>query len=568
MPTPPPPNLAWAKALLQQVRAAGVEGVVLSPGSRSTPLTVAVAEDEDLDKIIHFDERGAAYHALGIAKGSGTPVALVCTSGTAAANYLPAVTEAFQDQVPLVILTADRPSELVDVGANQTIDQRQIYGRFVKAAVDLTPPEPGVSPRTWLKKAATVLDEVRRSPRGPVHINVRFREPLLEADVEDLQPENIPKQPPKSREDGTIPYGEIADSLSSLRGILIAGRNLTATDGEAILSLAERLNWPVLPDIQSQLRLREHDHIIHFADLILANTAGLNAAEVVLHLGGPYLSKRLLTWIGEGEFKNYFHVEPSGRTLDPSGRVTQRIVATVASFCENLVKEPIHPAPGSWPSEWRQASDRVSTLLETVLSPAAGNSEPMFARALAEWIPEDHALFLSSSLPIRHFDSFAAPRPAAPAVFANRGVSGIDGIIATAAGVARGRKSGTTVFIGDLAALHDLNSLALLQDQAYPFVLVLLNNDGGGIFHLLPIAGETDVFEPYFGTPHGLQFKSAAEMFDLPYRACATFNDFHSAYTGACGQPKTTIIELKTDRRQTAGQIRDILSRIQHNQGE
>ncbi|GIV62250.1 2-succinyl-5-enolpyruvyl-6-hydroxy-3-cyclohexene-1-carboxylic-acid synthase [Rhodocaloribacter litoris] len=573
-------NRFWAELLVEELVRCGVSFFSLAPGSRSTPLVTAVAAHPEARAHMHFDERGAAFLALGYARATGRGAAWVTTSGTAVANGLPAVVEAAMDGVPLLLLTADRPPELRDTGANQAIDQVKLFGDYVRWQFDLPVPDPAPDPAMVLTTVDQAVYRACRAPRGPVHLNVMFREPLApEPDGGDFPAEGASlrawyaRGTPYTTYTGpawtTSPPGDFVEILAGVeRGLVVAGRLGTAAEGQAVRRLAEALGWPLLPDVGSQVRLgREHASPVRvdYFDLLLAQPgfAETHRPEAVLHFGRRPTSKRLARLLETTAPPLYALFQPDPFRHDPAHRVTHRFEVDLAAFATALATAVPSRAAGAaaWLAGWKTASDRVGAWLNTAL-PATGLSEPAVAHAVTRLLPPEHSLVLAASMPVRDADVFAAADGPAVPVFANRGASGIDGTVATAAGVALGRAAPATLLIGDLALLHDLNSLALLRRA--PVVVVVLNNDGGGIFHFLPIARHTGVFEPFFGTPHGLGFEHAARLFDLPYHRPATLADFEAAYREACATGQAALIEVVTDRRAN----RALHDRLQKEAGE
>lgn len=554
-----------------------MDSFCVAPGSRSTPLVAALAENEGARELVHFDERGTAFAALGYARATGRPAAWITTSGTAVANGLPAVVEAATDGVPMVLLTADRPPELRQTGANQTIDQPDIFGDFVRWRFDLPAPDPGLDPAMVLTTVDQAAYRASRAPRGPVHLNLMFREPFL-PDPED---EEEPLPAPDSWLEADGPYTRYAaarpaigeaeieslrDALGSTeRGLLVAGRLASREQGEAVLRLADALGWPLLADVSSQVRLgADSESLVAYYDALLADEAfaGAHAPEAVLHVGGRSLSKRLERFLLRSRPDPYVVVRENPFRLDPHHRVTHSVEADVVDFCAAFARVAGRTPPEdcSWTAGWREASEEAGRRLDGFLSGAPEPSEPLVARLVSRNVPADHGLVVASSMPIRDLDTYAATGGAPVPVAANRGASGIDGTVATAAGFARGLGRPVTLLIGDLALLHDLNSLAMLRDLRV--VVVAINNDGGGIFSFLPVSRHEEFFEPYFGTPQGVGFEPAAAMFGLAYDQPRTTDELVEAYRAACARDGSTLIEVKTDREENVALHRELLAGI------
>jgi len=569
----PRANRLWAYLIVEELLRCGVDFFCVAPGSRSTPLVAALAANERARSLIHFDERGTAFAALGYARATGRPAAWITTSGTAVATGLPAVVEAATDGVPMVLLTADRPPELRQTGANQTIDQPDIFGDYVRWRFDLPAPDPDIDPAMVLTTVDQAAYRASRTPQGPVHLNLMFREPFL-SDPED---EDIPSGP-ASWVQGDEPYTRYAATKPAVdemeihrvwetlrpvkHGLVVAGRLASRKQGEAVLRLAGTLGWPLLPDLGSQVRLGSEGIAAHYDALVAGDSfAGSHVPEAVVHVGGRSLSKRLEQFLASSRPDPYVVVRENPFRLDPAHRVTHSVEANVLDFCTALVWAATEAPPAMnplWTAGWLEASEEVARHLEGIFS--GEPNEPLVARLLSRNVPPDHGLVVASSMPVRDLDTYATTDGAPVPVAANRGASGIDGTVATAAGFARGLGRPVTLLIGDLALLHDLNSLAMLRDVHV--IVVVLNNDGGGIFSFLPIARHEEFFEPYFGTPQGVGFEPAAKMFGLAYEHPGTMEEFVEAYGSACARGSSTLIEVKTDRKENVTLHRRLLEEV------
>lgn len=552
-------NTLWGSLVIEELIRCGVDFFCISPGSRSTPLTAAAARNPRARKVICHDERGAAFHALGYARGSGRPAALICTSGSAAANYFPAVIEAEREQLPLIILSADRPPELRDTGANQTIHQPGMYGRYVKWHFDLPCPTDAIPPAMVLTTVDQLVYQARNAPGGPVQLNCMFREPLGPAAVApaaDLQSWRKHDHSYTSyAERVSRPSAEDLDRAGALladarNGILAVGRLTSLAERNAVSELAARLGWPVFADVTSGLRLAKGmPPLVPFFDQVLLseNMMAELRPGMVLHLGGQILSKRWLRFLKKYPPEQLLLVQNHPRRYDPEHLGGFRLESDIAVFCEAVrFFTPASP-DAAWRQRWQEASQRVEALILQLPAPAAAISEISAAVLVSQHIAAGSGLYLAASMPVRDMDMYGLPGNGV-AVGANRGASGIDGTIASAAGFAAGLGLPVTLMAGDLAALHDLNSLALLPEAATPVIVVVLNNHGGGIFSFLPVAAEEDVFETYFATPHRYEFQQAAAMFGLAYHRPANNGDFLKYYRQAQQSGTSAVIEIITDR--------------------
>lgn len=512
-------NSLWGYLIVEELLRNGIDHFCISPGSRSAPLTVAAARHPDAHKIICHDERGAAFLALGYARATGRTAVLICTSGTALANYWPAVIEAAMDRLPMLILSADRPPESLDTGANQTIQQARMFGDYVKWQCELPCPSTEVSARMVLTTLNQAIHQSWTAPPGPVHLNCPFREPLapeplgVSADYLDSLSHWLQTRSPLTQYQRPIrtPDAIAVRALSKIlrktrRGLVAVGRLNTDRERSAVLRLLQRLRWPVHVDITSGLRLGAGDvPIIHYFDQLLLSpeTRQSLQPDTLLHLGGSLVSKRFLEFSEQlSETTQYLLIDGHPFRHDPGHRVTLRMEADIVAASVALLATLEEREPDALTQTLQAYSEAIgATIDETLAADPESLGEIAVARLIAERIPARQGLWLASSMPIRDMDMYGKPRAHTVRVGANRGASGIDGTLAAAVGFATGLRRPVTVLLGDLALLHDLNSLVLAHNSSAPLVIVVLNNNGGGIFSFLPIARFTDVFESYFAAP-------------------------------------------------------------------
>ncbi|HPO12741.1 MAG TPA: 2-succinyl-5-enolpyruvyl-6-hydroxy-3-cyclohexene-1-carboxylic-acid synthase [Candidatus Hydrogenedentes bacterium] len=569
-------NHLWAGLLVEELARGGVCCFCISPGSRSTPLAMAAARHPRVPSVVHFDERGAAFHALGWASATGKPAVLICTSGSATANFWPAVVEASMSGVPLILLTADRPPELLDCGANQAIDQIRLYGEYVRWSFTLPCPDPEIPPGMVLTTVDQALYRAQHPPAGPVHLNCMFREPLapllkdqeqIKACMETLSKWRHAQAPFTSFRIPNIRL-KTEDDLALLnllndvkRGLLVVGRLRTAKESEAARLLAETLQWPVFPDVCSGVRLAgatKAPYVAHYDQLLLSDTFQRECTpEFVLHLGGAITSKRLQEHLARLR-PEYMLVNAQPFRQDPFHQVTHRVEMGITGFGKWLTPSVRDIGAPSWGKDFSEYSQRISRQVDDWLNEASALSEIAVARLVSRQRPAGSIVFLGNSMPIRDMDMYGAPDGPEGLVVANRGASGIDGNIATAAGYANALQTPVTAVIGDLAALHDLNSVSLLRASAAPVILVVVNNNGGGIFSLLPIAEYEENFEKCFGTPHGLTFEEAARMFGISYACPDSQELFAQAYGQAIAKGSSSLIEVRTDRAENVRAHREL----------
>jgi 2-succinyl-5-enolpyruvyl-6-hydroxy-3-cyclohexene-1-carboxylate synthase len=581
-------NHLWSRLIVEELRRNGVDTFYISPGSRSTPLTVAAAQTEGVRTYVHFDERGAAFAAMGHAMGSERPTALICTSGSAAANYLPAIVEASQSGTPLIVLTADRPPELTDAGANQAIDQTGLYRNFVRWEHALPCPTQEMPAQAVLTAIDQAVFRSNGIDPGPVHINCPFREPLAPTNTGDDWTEYLVPLEPWLGSDA--PYTTYARSvpelsqhdldqlerilLESERGLIVFGRLVRQPERDAASAIAEHLGWATLRDVLAAPIVFGSGGLEYWCyDLLLASEKFSDGfqPDTVVHLGGPLVSKRLLSHLATSKLKHYVRITSDFRRNDPAHLTTLKLAIAVESAHRALTSSdvlsdlPNRLAQLEWMKRvFKVPQDKLLDILDSVFeSEDEELTEPSLMRRLETLHKDSPAIFFGNSMPVRDADMFFLRVSVGDGAYAaNRGASGIDGNIATAAGLTRGSQRRVTAVVGDLAALHDLNSIALLRDCDPPVTLVIINNDGGGIFHFLPVAEAFDEFETYFGTPHGLTFRQAAVMFGLDFYHPSNMEAFIHAFGESQNAKRSTIIEVRTDREENVRLHREILQRV------
>ena len=559
----------WGTWIIEELTRNGIRFFCVSPGSRSTPLTVAVAESSQAQSRMIIDERAAAYFALGYARATGYAAALIATSGTAVANYLPAIIEASVEQVPMLVLTADRPPELHDCGANQTIKQEDIFGSYVRWFHNPGCPGAEMPVKALLSVVDYAVQRTQTPVPGPVHLNFPFREPFF-ADA-DANIKTASLALPHDWHAGTEPYvrwrpprkspdTKLLDALLQARpecGILSVGRVPTMAV-PSIKRLAQTLGWPLFADVASGLRLGIdcHERIAYYDSLLVA--VDNNAAwrpEAIWHLGAPPLSKRWLTFWETTIVEQTVWVANHPLREDPTHLFNWRIESAIGAFCqaciERLTKKPHSTFP--WLKRWQELDAQTERLMARHFDQASATapvpSEGHLARLLSRLIPAEQGFFIGNSLPVRMVDIYGSSQGTTARIAVNRGASGIDGLIASAAGYACGLQRPVTLLIGDISTLHDLNSLGLLEDNGFPVYVVICNNHGGGLFSFLPIAKDRQaIFEKFFGTPHQRTFAAAGELFGLDYHEAGSLQSLAEGYTNAVAKSRSAVIEVTTER--------------------
>jgi 2-succinyl-5-enolpyruvyl-6-hydroxy-3-cyclohexene-1-carboxylate synthase len=559
--TAPNRNALWARAAVDELAAAGVDAVCVCPGSRSTPLTVALADHDDIRIFSHLDERSAAFFALGRGKRTGTPTPVVTTSGTATANLHPAVMEASQARVPLLLLTADRPPELRDSGANQTVDQEKLYGGAVRQYRDLPEPEAeGRKLRSLRTAVCRAVGESTGSNPGPVHLNFPFRKPLEPVDVPGDVPENFAKNHPLAAtgrdgpfvavEHGTAAPADrtlnrIADAAAGAdRGLVVAGPSDGGLSADAAADLTDATGFPVLADPLSDVRFGPHTTdapVVGGYDGFLA--ADPPEPDFVLRFGASPTSKPLRKFLAASDARQVV-VDPAGGWREAEFTASDLAVADENETACSLA-DRVDSGRDNWTDRWLDFEDRywhavaefdTDALLEgDVLGVVAGEA------------PDPATVFVSNSMPVRDLDRFGEPRAADLTVLGNRGASGIDGVTSTALGAGSATDDPLVLVTGDLAYYHDSNGLLALERCGVDATVVLVNNDGGGIFHLLPIEDFDPPFTGQFKTPHGLDFAPTGDTYDLEFTRVDRLAGFSEAYRESVDSDGTQVIEVRTD---------------------
>ncbi len=573
------PTYACVGAFVDELQRAGMRHVVICPGSRSTPLAMIFAGHPAIRTWMHIDERSAAFFALGMAKHLREPVALVCTSGTAAANFLPAVVEAKLSRIPLLILTADRPHELREDGAPQSIDQNRLYGTHVKWFVEAALPEAN---NTALRYVRTLADRAtalaRTAPAGPVHLNFPFREPLtpdplagsplpLLAERDQAawygRPANMPYT--------TVPDGQpltldahIVDAVRPLleharKGLIIVGPHTDPALPAAVARLAQLLGYPVLADPLSQLRTSADDtsHSMSSYDAFLRLDAFVQQAqpEVVLRLGAMPTAKPVLLYLQHYSNCPQIVVNEYGTWEEPTQLAHVLVQSPSSAFCASLA-EQITWQPErdeAWLRRWQRADAVTREALQEAIDDMPVLFEGRVFTELAELLPEDATLYVGNSMPVRDLDTFFWTRGQRVHILGNRGANGIDGVISSALGASAAaslqeQKQPMVLVIGDLSFFHDQNGLLAAKLHRLDLTIVLINNDGGGIFSFLAQAAHPEHFEQLFGTPTGLDFQPVIQMYGGTFQRAETWTQFREAVMQGITRGGLQVVEIVTER--------------------
>lgn len=533
-PSPGDEAASFCATLADEWVRLGIGHAVVAPGSRSTPLAVALLRQPGITVHVFHDERSASFAALGIGRASGRPAVLLCTSGTAAAQFHAAVVEAHLADVPLLVCTADRPPEARDVAAPQTIDQVNLFGPSVRWFHDPGVPTVHAS-STWRSLASRSVAAATGARPGPVHLNLPFREPLLGSPLHVPAPRDGAWMRDVARpgvDEGSC--AEAAALLAGGRTVVVAG----AGASPAVLDAARRVGWTVFADPASGLRTGDPAVVCAFDAVLRASSP---AATAVLRVGDPPASKVLAQWV-DSLGVPVVQVTRSGRFIDPSHRVSLHLHGDVAAIVENVASR-VAPDDDAWASWWRRAEAAARSVIDGWADTRHG--EPAVANRVAAAVRPGSHLVLSSSMPIRDMEWFGGHMPGVT-VHANRGANGIDGVVSTAVGVALATAAPTTLLIGDVACLHDTNGLLGLARRGLDMDIVVVNNDGGAIFSFLPQRQATDdvEFETLWGTPHGVSFAALAAAHGIEHVSVASAVDL----PGVLGPRGVRLVEVRTDR--------------------
>lgn len=555
-------NAAWAALAMEVLARLGVETIITSPGSRSTPLTLAAARNPRLEALTILDERSAGFYALGLAKRTHRPVGLVCTSGSAAANYWPVVVEASMSGTPLLLLTADRPPELRQCSSGQTIDQLKFYGDYVRAFHEIALPEASGSLLNYLRQ--TLVHAVNRSlgpDAGPVHLNFPFRDPLVpdSAAVQGVfsaeileAAATVQTRPCESVLSSSQIDDVVLERMSSHpRGIIVVGsENPVGGDeafADAVAMISHKLGWPVLADVINPLRHHggENAAIVAHYDTFLRDPAHAETLQptAILQIGSLPTSKVLRAWLESLDAVSFLSTTRPINT-DPLHRVATPIYGDAHTLAEQLQHRK--PSEG-WTSAWMTAEETTSGRVDSSMEDLNTQFEGKVAWLLSLHLPVGSTVFLASSMSVRYAEYFWAVSSRAYSIFANRGANGIDGTLSTSLGVAH-RGKPTVLLTGDLAFLHDSNGLLAANQLSGSLTIVLINNAGGGIFEHLPVATMDPPFEAYFATPQRVAFNSLCDAHGIGYQRIKAWAAFVEAIEQTPGEG-IRLLEIRTDRK-------------------
>ncbi len=554
-------NIVWARLLVEQLISLGVKNASISPGSRSTPLTYALASNNRIKCHIMVDERSSAFFALGIAKQTGSPVLVVTTSGTAAAELYPAIIEAYQSRVPLIIATADRPPHLRNMGANQTINQKNIFKNHIRYSCELPMPAVEERPLNILKQELIkAFNIAAHTDRGPVHLNIPFDKPfepdnftdiITDSLIKKIAPGNTKKISAKPGHSLSKGSGIIKKITVTERGIIFCGSGYYSYDSAKLIAqLSNKTGYPVIADGAAGLRFGmnlDKNIIENFSRLCASSKFAENySPRIIIQFGAAPTSASMLDFFKSSHSEKYL-INEFGDWTDPSGTAKKTIPMTVSSFCSNVLKLlGRHKASFGWFNKLKVLDFIASNYKADLINNAPFPFEGRIVNEIISSLPGECNLIISNSLPVRDFDSYAPVSDKKINVFTNRGASGIDGLISTALGIASRSELPSYLITGDLAFYHDLNALAVSGMKSIPLRIILINNNGGGIFEHLPIAKHKNVFE-FFKTPLNLNFGNIVKGYGLKYKLIKNWKDLRGILESRGRSKSAEVFEIKTD---------------------
>ncbi len=571
-------NVACAQLLLEEYARCGGRHVFATPGSRSAPLAVAAARSTNVALHMCVDERTASFAALGAVRTSGAPAVVFTTSGTAVANVLPSVVEANESGLPLLVLSADRPAELLECGANQAIRQESMFGSQVRWAFQLPVPRDGADARVWLSAMDQAMARAQGTRPGPVHLNLPLDEPLAPIDVPfRFEPaaavdrwlgQAAPWRRHHTPHVGLRDASALEAILCSARdGVIVVGAIDNPEEAYHARALAQRAPWPVIADLSSGLRAPVNQpRTLRHGSLLLRSASAcaggvLPRPDVVLRVGGPCAWRHVDEWCASA---GRLVVAGTGTRFDPCHSAADHAPTSLAELSALEGWKDCESSAST--GQWERADQLADAVLRQGVELTEGPlTEPAIAAAVLAHLPDGAVLVAGSSMPVRDLEAFGGGIARSGRCMANRGASGIDGTLATAAGASIASGEPVVALVGDLATLHDLSSLELLRRVPAPVLLVVVNNDGGGIFESLPIASHADVVGPAFTTPHGLGFAGAATMFGLGYRRVTTGAELRTALRSGTSPAKlkrSTIVEVIVHRQSSAAARAALFARL------
>lgn len=540
-------NLEWSETLVKELIKQGVRNFCLAYGNRSTPLVLACAHHPLAKTHTHFDERGLGFFALGLAKAIEEPVAIIVTSGTAVGNLMPAVMEAYHAQVPLIVLTADRPHELRETKANQTCDQVKFFGNYARFFFDMPTPDSQYGNRFLQSTIAHAVHKSQYPIKGPVHLNCPFREPFFD----NLQTQfNIPFSTAFITPKMQLDLQDLSFLFEQIdlydEGIILVGQLHETLEIAPLVALSKHFNFPILTEVHSNLRKTGFDAILPYPILTLRHAKKLQCPtpKMVLLIGDSFVSKDILEILKEKEVECVIQVTSSSCKADPEHFANFHLIADISDFCKKAIEGCEKKAISHFFQKWSMGAKKIKDAVDEALDKTDQISEPMISLLLTDLAEQETNFFISNSMPIRFMNDFFQHKAQRMQIYTNRGLSGIDGNIATCVGIASGSESPLIAMIGDQAALHDLNSFSLIKPEQ-KLLVIIINNSGGSIFYKVASQISREISEKFFVGKHNWQFASIAEMFQIPYLQVDSLDSFSFGLNQFFDKKESMICEVQ-----------------------
>lgn len=520
----------------------------IAPGSRSSLLTMAVAKHPKANKFICIDERSLGFLALGWSKKNNRPAVVITTSGTAVANLFPSILESSKSHIPLLILTTDRPFELLDSNANQTTEQANIFSGFVKKSYNIAPPSEDVPVDAVKGIFSKALKACMYNDMGPVHINLQFREPL--ANIKSKKSYPWPKDEDLQEIKAISFFEDLKEVFCFSNGLIVIGEMSPNYAQKNILDLAKKIGWPVYADILSNARFLESENIIDQFELCLSSEKILQQLDFsnIVFFGSRIVSKKFWQWLGKTSKTKLYHVTDSCENVDQNGKFSSIIADNLLGLTKELLEVILPKTHSNNLLLLKEYETKFLYYSEKFLQTQKNNNEASFCMELLKNISSPTNIFLSASMPIRYFDYFCAQKNEHIKLYSNRGLSGIDGVLSSAIGMSMASdKEKNVLIIGDIAFLHDANGLLSFRNLKKPLLVVVINNNGGAIFNLLPIAHEKEIVEEFFITPQHCDIEKLCRAYDVNYERISTIENFSDTLKKFFAEQTNTIVEIKTD---------------------
>jgi len=558
-------NNLWAKIFIDQLADLGVKFACISPGSRSTPLTYTLSKNRKIKSFIHVDERSSAYFALGLAKATGFPVIVITTSGTAVAELYPAIIEAYHQRIPLIVCTADRPSELIGTGANQTINQHNIYKNHIRWFRDLGLPSISESGLHHLQRIAINSFHISLyNDKGPVHLNFPFRKPLEPFSFTDEVNKGIFKIKPQrgfnykmelSKHSARISEKFLEKIITTERGIIITGpldydRQLI----QKVKQISSMLRYPIVADGLSQFRfgasVNDNNILSCFNSIVQSdNFIKGHDPDIIIQFGRTPTSSAIETFFIKTNAERYL-LNSFGDNFDPTRNAKAVLAFSPDYFCDDLqsqlLSKKLKRQKTAWLKEFIKADEICKNVKTKVIEKSKDLNEPSIIREIFNFLPSGSSIFIGNSLPVRDLDNFLSNNSKRFTIYFNRGASGIDGVTSTALGIAS-RKKPIILITGDLSFLHDLNALTIAIKYSIPITIIVINNNGGGIFQSLPIAQKVKRFTEYFVTPHNLNLSGIVKSFGIDYQLITNKSNLQNHLEKVLDRNFPIVLEIRTD---------------------